>query len=111
MRRSNDELPAIALLIGIEGRRLSVTNIVADWRELCRDEYNSILAEFHLRFLQSAALEAGLPVELTADERSLEEVFGQRVFTLLKRFSRCANKSFTHPADLRRWRELLIQSA
>jgi hypothetical protein len=62
-----------------------------------------------LKFLHAAASEAGLRTELTPDERSLEEVFGYRAAGLLKSFSRCANKSSTHPADLRRWMKFLIQ--
>ena len=109
VRRSSSEVPAIVLLMCPAGRELSVTNIVADRRELSVDDYNAILAEFYLKFLHSVAAEAGLPVELTPDERSLEEAFGWRAVELLKRFSGCANKSSTHPADRRRWMEFMIQ--
>lgn len=108
VRRSSSEFPAIALLMHVKGCSLSVTNIVADGRELSCDEYNAILAEFYLKFLNPAASEAGLAMELSPDEQSLEGVFGWQASELLRSFSRCANKSRTHPADLRRWMEFLV---
>ena len=108
VRRSSSEFPAVALLMCAEGRSLSVTNIVADGRELSCDECNAILAEFYLKFLNPVASEAGLAMELSPDEQSLEGVFGWQASELLKSFSRCANKSRTHPADLRRWMEFLV---
>jgi hypothetical protein len=108
VRRPSSEFPAVALLMCAEGRRLSVTNIVADGRELSCDKYNSILAEFYLKCLHPAASEAGLAMELSPDEQSLEEGFGWRAADLLRSFSRCTNKSRTHPADLFRWMEFLV---
>jgi hypothetical protein len=90
------------------GRRLSVTNITADRRELSCDEYNAILAEFDLKFLHTAASEAGLAMELSSDEQSFEEAFGWAAAQRLKEFSAIANKSSTHPADIRRWMSFLI---
>ena len=109
VRPSSSEFPAVALLMCARGRRLSVTNIVADRRELSCDEYNAILAEFYLNFFHAAASEVGSAIELSPDEQSLEEVFGWRAADLLKSFSHCANKSRTHPADLRRWMEFLVR--
>ncbi len=109
VRRSSSEVPAIVLLMCPAGRELSVTNIVADRRELSVDDYNAILAEFYLRFLHPPASDAGLRVELSPDEQNLEAVFGYRAAGLLKRFSHCANKASTHPADRRRWMEFQIQ--
>ena len=109
VRRSSSEFPAVALLMCAAGRRLNVTNITADRRELSCDEYNAILAEFDLKFLHTAASEAGLAMELSSDERSFEEAFGWAAAKRLKWFSGVANKSSTHPADLRRWMDFLVQ--
>lgn len=99
-RRASAEQPAVALAICSEGRRLSVTNVVPDeCGSLSCAQYNSILIEFYLKFLYPAAAEAGLPIELSPDERSLESEYGRRGVKLLKRFSGCANKSCRHPAD------------
>src|ERR1017187_6447983 len=51
VRRSSSEFPAVALLMCAAGRRLNVTNITADRRELSCDEYNTLLADFDLKFL------------------------------------------------------------
>jgi hypothetical protein len=108
-RRASAERPAVKLAICAEGRRLSVTNIMPDddGRLSCA-QYNSTLVEFYLKFLHPAAAEAGLPIELSPDERSFESEYGWRGIKLLKRFSVLANKSITHPADQRRWMEFLI---
>ncbi len=100
--------PAVKLAMCADGRRLSVTNIVPDDGELFCAEYNSILIEFYLKFLQPAASEAGLPIELSPDERSFEREYGWQAVKLLERFSVLANKSITHPADQRRWMDFLI---
>ena len=108
-RHASAERPAVALAMCAEGRRLSVTNVVPDdYGQLSCAQYNSILIEFYLKFLHPAAAEAGLPIELSPDERSLESEYGWRGVKLLKRFSVCANKSSTHPADQRRWIDFLI---
>jgi hypothetical protein len=107
--RASAERPAVALAMCAEGRRLSVTNVVPDdYDRLSCAQYNSILVEFYLKFLHPAAAEAGLPIELSPDERSLEGEYGWRGVKLLKRFSVLANKSITHPADQRRWMDFLI---
>lgn len=62
-----------------------------------------------MKFFHPVAAEAGLPLELSSDEISLEEAFGWRPVELLRRLSKIANKSPSHPADLRRWTEFLIQ--
>lgn len=109
VRRASAEWPAVKLAMCSEGRRLSVTNVMP--RECGRiscAQYNSILIEFYLKFLHPAAEEAGLPIELSPDERSLESEYGRRGLELLKRFSVCANKTCTHPSDQRRWMDFLI---
>ncbi len=107
-RRACAERPAVKLAMCAKERRLSVTDIVPDAGSLSRAQYNSILVEFYLRFLHPAAEEAGLPIELSPDERSFEREYGWQATRLLERFSGCANKSSTHPADQRRWMDFLI---
>ncbi len=108
-RSASAERPAVALAMCAEGRRLSVTNVMpGDPGRLSCAQYNSVLVEFYLKFLQPAAAEAGLPIELSPDERSLESEYGWQGVKLLKRFSVLANKSITHPADQRRWMDFLI---
>jgi hypothetical protein len=108
-RLASAERPAVVLAVCSEGRRLSVTNVFPEecGRISCA-QYNSILIEFYLKFLHPAATEAGLPVELSPDERSFDREYGRRGVELLKRFSGCANKSITHPSDERRWMDFLI---
>ena len=101
--------PAVKLAMCAEGRRLSVTNIMpGDPGRLSCAEHNLILLEFYLKFLHTAASEAGLAMELSSDERSFEEAFGWAAAKRLKRFSVIANKSSEHPADRRRWMDFLI---
>ncbi len=108
-RSASAERPAVALAMCAEGRRLSVTNVMpGDPGRLSCAQYNSILVEFYLKFLQPATAEAGLPIELSPDERSFEREYGREGTRLLKRFSVLANKSITHPADQRRWMDFLI---
>jgi len=108
-RRASDARPAVALAMCAEGRRLSVTNVMPDDDDrLSCAQYNAILLEFYLKFLHPAASEAGLTVELSSDERSFEREYGWQGVRVLKRFSVIANKSSTHPADLRRWMDFLI---
>jgi len=109
VRRASAERPTVALAMCAKGRRLSVANIVPDATGvLSRAQYNEILVDFYLRFLHPAAEEAGLPVELSPDERSFEREYGREGTKLLKRFSVLANKSIAHPADQRRWMDFLI---
>ncbi len=107
--RASAERPAVALAMCAEGSRLSVTNVVPkDVGSISCAQYNSVLVEFYLKFLHPAAAEAGLPIELSPDERSFEREYGREATRLLERFSVLANKSITHPADQRRWMDFLI---
>jgi hypothetical protein len=108
VRNATADLPAVALVMGLDGNRLEANNIVPHGERLSIDEYNSILIEFFLKFLHEPASEAGLFVELSPDERTIENTLGSRAMELLRRFSNCANKSSSHPADERRWIEFLI---
>jgi hypothetical protein len=107
-RCASAERPAVALAMCSEGPRLSVVNVVPDeYGRLSWTQYNSILIEFYLKFLHPAAAEVTLPIQLSSDERSLESEYGWRGVKLLKRFSGCANKCSTHPADQRRWMDFV----
>jgi hypothetical protein len=77
IRRSQAEFPAVALILSVEARRLSVTNILTEHRELRRSEYNAIFCEFYLRFLHPAVLEFGLVADLSADGRTRDEHFAR----------------------------------
>ena len=101
---------AAKLAMCADGRRLSMTNVfLHEYGRLTCADYNSILVEFYLRFLHSAASEAGLAIELSSDERSFEEAFAWAATRRLKQFSALANKSIAHPADRDRWMDFLIQ--
>jgi len=95
---ANSRHPEAALVMNLDGRCLTVVNIVTTAQALTRERYNAILVEFYLRFLQPVAAEANVSAELSSDERSLAEAFGWKPAELLTRFSRCANKAMTHPA-------------
>ena len=64
VRSANSEFPAIVLVMHAEGRSFSVTAIVAKGRAITCAESNAILVEFYLRFLHSAAPEAGSVAKL-----------------------------------------------
>ncbi len=108
LRSSNGECPAVVLLMTAESYGVSVSNIVPNGRELSCDQYNSILTEFYLRFLQPAASQNSLAVELSSDELGIKEGFGSKAAQLLKAFSETANKSATQPGDRCRWFAFLI---
>lgn len=108
-RPAKAKSPETVLAMTKEGRRVFVANIFPKQHgEISREVYNSILTEFYLKFLHPAASEAGVAIELSADERALAEPFGGKSAALLKRFSCCANKSSEHPADRSRWLDFLI---
>lgn len=109
LRRAAAESPEIALAMTQEGCRLTIANIFpTETGEISLDQYNSILTEFYLKFLHPASSETGVTIEVSSDERGLEEAFGWRSVALLKRFSGCANKSSGHPADRSRWLDFIV---
>ncbi len=98
-----------ALVMALEGRRLSIATIfTCEEVQPTLEQYNAILAEFDLKFLAQEASEANLTVELTSDERTIEQALGPEGMKLLRRFSTCANKSIRHPSDDGCWVEFLI---
>lgn len=106
--RAQADRPELAVVMNLEGCRLSVVNIVPNGGSLSRDLCNLILAEFCLRFIYPVPPETQVTIDLSSDERSLEEVIGWRPTDLLRRFSGCANKAATHPADERRFFDFII---
>jgi hypothetical protein len=60
----------IALAMIQEGRRLFAANIFPmEQGQISIEQYNSALVEFFLEFLHPAALEAGMAITVTSDER------------------------------------------
>jgi hypothetical protein len=109
LREARDESPEIALAITLEGRRLTIANVFPTQPgQISREQYNSFVSEFFLKFLQPAAQDCGVEVSLSSDERTIEEAFGWNAVGLLTSFSKCANKKMTHPADRNRWFDFLV---
>lgn len=96
---SNLEHPAVVLALLLESRCLRVANIFPqDPGQITVRQYNSVLVDFHLRILHQAALEAGTPVELSSDERTIEEAFHPEVLGRLKTFVVCAEGLWSRPS-------------
>jgi len=113
---ANAERPAVALAMLLEGRCLKVANIFPqESGQISAAQYNSTLIDFHLRFLHAAALEAGLPIELSSDERTIEDAFHPEVLGRFKFFVFCAEglwsrPSWSHPNDQGRLFAFLIEA-
>jgi len=105
---AKDGLPDIALVLNLNGRCLRATNIVPNGKALSLNAYNSLLVQFYLAFLQPAASEAGVQIQLSSAERTIDEAFGWNSVEALKSFSQCANKERSHPADRLRWLDFLV---
>lgn len=108
VRLSNGEVPTIAVVMTAQPFGASVCNIVPNGLELSRDQYNSILSEFFLRFLHPAASQNGMTTELNSDQLGVEEGFGSKAAQLLKDFPEAATKLAAQPDDRSRWFALLI---
>jgi hypothetical protein len=68
--RAKAEGRDIALAMIQEGRRLFVANIFpTEQGEISIERYNSTLVEFFLKFLHPAALETGVAITVSSDER------------------------------------------
>jgi hypothetical protein len=113
---SNADHPAVVLAMLLDGRRLRVVNIFPqEPGQITVRQYNSVLVDFHLRFLHQATLEAGMPVELSSDERTIEEAFHPEVLGRLKTFVVCAEglwsrPSWLHPFDQERLFSFLFEA-
>jgi hypothetical protein len=100
---SNADHPAVVLAMLLDGRRLRVVNVFPqESGRISVRLYNLALVNFYLRFLHPAAFEAGLLVELTSDERGIEETFHPEVLDRLKRFVFCAEGLWSRPSWLHR---------
>ena len=96
---SNAEHPAVVLAMLLEGGTLKVVNIFPqEIGEITKDQYNSVLVGFHLRFLHEAALELGTLVELSSDERTIEEAFHPEVLRRLETFVVTAEGLWSKPS-------------
>src|ERR1700731_3303611 len=89
-------------MVAVSGRRTSYPTALSLYT------YNSLLVQFYLAFLQLAASEAGVQIQLSSGERTIEEAFGRNSVEALKIFSQCANKERSHPADRLRWLDFLV---
>lgn len=88
-----------------------VSNIVPHEKsELSIEEYNRILEEFANLVLGPAAHALGIPVELSADEPTLEDLACPEPASRLRQFARAANKfsGAAHPLDRQRWNRFVI---
>jgi hypothetical protein len=100
---ANAEHPAVVLAMHLDGRRLKVVNIFPqEAGQITVRQYNEILCDFYLRCLHPAALEAGLLVELSSDELTIEETLHPEVLDRLKRFVFCAEGLWSRPSWLHR---------
>ncbi len=88
-----------------------VPNIVPKAKnELSRDDYNCILEEFYNRFILPVSEKLEIKVELTSDEKNMEDWISEASSKKLKLFSVAANKSTgsSHPLDQKRWLDFLV---
>jgi hypothetical protein len=100
---SNADHPAVVLAMLLDGRRLRLVNVFPqESKRITVRQYNLALVNFYLRFLHPAAFEAGLPVELSSDERTIEETLRPEVLDRLKRFVFCAEGLWSRPSWVHR---------
>ncbi|SRR5713101_3022155 len=101
------------LYLGCSETRMHVFNVVPQSvQRLSIEQYNLIVAEFCERFVRPVAEPQGFRVELSADERQIDEVLPSGAARLLHQFSAAANKGTgsAHPYDKRRWFDFLIEA-
>src|SRR5207245_2329219 len=102
---------AAALWLFADTTHLHVGNIVPmDDRRLTYDEYNNILEDFFHKVVLPATADRAVHAQLSADEVKIETWLSDGAASLLRAFSRAANKSTgsAHPADRERWEAFLI---
>lgn len=90
---------------------IEVINIVpVNSKELSFDEYNTILNEFLDNCILSVQGYENIPVEMSLDDISLQEILPSNVYQLLCQWEIGCNKDTgnTHPIDEERWLEFLI---
>ena len=90
-----------------------VSNIVPrEVSSLSYDEYNSVLLEFHDRFISQAAAGRALTVELGEGDVDLEHWLSPNTANQLRSFSAAASKSTgsSHPSDRERWHRFIVSA-
>jgi hypothetical protein len=83
-----------------------VPNIVPiESGQLSYDEYNNLLTDFTNSIVKPVIEDLPVSIELTKDQIFLEDITGEEIAGLLKKFSALANKSTgsSHPLDKKRW--------
>lgn len=96
-----------------EPHRLKVTNIVPQGTgRLSRQQYNSILRDFSNSIAEPVAVQIGLEVTRTSEQRDLRHWLSDEAADALESFSSHANKSSgsSHPSDFELWARFLIQA-
>jgi len=111
VRSSFDDIDESGLVLWQEHDDYRVANIVPrNIGELGITKYNEILRDFVNRIAQPAAQSGSFEIELTSPNQTLEDWLDAEPATMLRRFSRLANKSTgaSHPNDKERWYAFLI---
>lgn len=104
---------ALLSLIQKDPKTFYVSNIVPmDEDQLTRDEYNSILVDFHENVFKPAGEKAGIKSELTESEAELEQWMDDESSNLLRSFSSLGNKGAgaSHPNDRERWNAFVLSA-
>ena len=68
VRPSGEDRQGVAMLLDAKRYGVNVSNIAPERHRLCCEEYNAILVDFFLRFIDPAAVELELLWELTSDD-------------------------------------------
>lgn len=95
-----------------DGRSWSVDNIIpTDSSRLSEPEYNAILQDFKVTFLDPVANLLNLRVEMSKTNEDLEDWMTREAADALRDFSDAANKSTgsSHPLDKERWFRFLTE--
>lgn len=111
VRASFDDIDESGLVLWQEHDDYKVSNIVPrNVGELGITKYNAILQDFVTRVAEPATQTGGFEIELTSPNQRLEDWLDTELATVLRRFSRLANKSTgaAHPMDRERWYAFLI---
>jgi len=103
--------PNANLSIAWYENRASIGNIVpVEYGQFSMSQYNCILDDFCILYLNSIARLLHLNLSVTSDRRDISDWLGEVAKRKLEIFSLVANKGSgaTHPNDRRRWLEFII---
>ena len=90
---------------------LYVSNIVpVEFGKLTYDQYNTILKDFHSKFIEPVGQPLGLKYILTSDVKDIEDWVSDETAKKLRRFSAAANRGLLHPLDRERWFDFLVSA-